>query len=68
VPLSFVLFYVRFPGQMKRYGRVSSMEKQSGKRCPRENNENQENFEQKGLELGTFESNSCDIAAHIFLD
>jgi hypothetical protein len=44
------------------------MEKQFGKRCPRENNENQENFKQKGLELGTSQTNSCDIAAHILLD
>jgi hypothetical protein len=28
------------------------MEKQFGKRCPRENNENQENFEQKGIKIG----------------
>ena len=51
---------------MKRYCRISSIEKQIGKRCPTENNENQVNFEQKGLELGTSQSNSCDIAAHTF--
>jgi len=42
------------------------MEKQFEKRFPTENNENQENFEQKRLELGTSQSNSCDIAAHTF--
>ena len=51
---------------MKRYCRVSLMEKQFEKRFPTENNENQENFEQKRLELGTSQSNSCDIAAHTF--
>jgi hypothetical protein len=44
------------------------MEKQFGKRCPRENNENQESFEQMGLELGTSQSNSCDIVAHTLLN
>jgi hypothetical protein len=42
------------------------MEKQFGNAVLWENNENQENFEQKGLELVTSKSNSCDIVANTF--
>jgi len=66
MPLSFVLFHVRYPRNMKLYCRVSWKEKQFEKRSPTENNENQEHFEQKRLELATSQSNSCDIAAHTF--
>jgi hypothetical protein len=51
---------------MKNYCTDFYTEKQFTKRWPTNNEENHENFDQQGFELGTSQSDSCDIAALTF--